>query len=217
MQYVSSILLLASKRALYLIEHSTKKGRKLMLGQAKHKLISLWYFLSIFPLFYFIFLTIFGFKQSFAKAHERNAACNRSREWQSLYGLNFAVASIEFSSFIRRCTHTLAQAWGMGAWQVKSPRPSGWITKFTFIPAQSVNYDNDKDVKTNARMGTKCDGFMLSACVIEGGGRGRGGQLDRAQVSHWNAQFLSLIQWILTQQFVVKVKRSDWGDYWPKC
>lgn len=106
---------------------------------------------------------------------------------------------------------------GMGAWQVKSPRPSGWITKFTFIPAQSVNYDNDKDVKTNARMGTKCDGFMLSACVIEGGGRGRGGQLDMAQVSHWNAQFLSLIQWILTQQFVVKVKRSDWGDYWPKC
>lgn len=58
LQYVSSILLLASKRALYLIEHSTRKGRKLMLSQAKHKLISLWYFLSIFHVFFWLFLVL---------------------------------------------------------------------------------------------------------------------------------------------------------------
>lgn len=47
---------------------------------------------------------------------------------------------------------------------------------------QSVNYDNDKDVKTNVRMG---HGFMHTAC---GRGRSRGrkrsrgrDRLDRAQ------------------------------------
>lgn len=93
------ISLLASKRALYLVEHSIQKGRKLMLSQAKHKLISLWYFLSIFWLF-------FGIKQSFAKHTREKCSLQSMEEWQSLYGLNFAVASIEFSSFIRRCTHT---------------------------------------------------------------------------------------------------------------
>lgn len=156
-----------------------------MLGQAKHKLISLWYFLSIFWLF-------FGIKQSFDK-HTREKCSLQSMEgWMAITLWLKFCSGIHWILIIYQKvhTHTLAQTGAAvcgregegGVASIESPCPSGWIAKFTFIAAQSVNYDNDKDVKTNDRMGTKCDGFMLSACVIDGEGGGserRGGGAAR--------------------------------------